>query len=585
MTDGSYSIPGTFRVSSPPWPASCSSIATRKDSINQQEGEQGNDSDWDSQSDSDPSLPIMDASSSVNPPRTPKKITKTSSSGRASPSISIPTSSTSSSRRPVMNTPRRRDPVRRRVLVPASPSRSSSIASTSVKPARAQKTNARPALLNTLSLLLTPLQLLILPLQTLLSPLFSHLANGLILISLFSAATYFLLPLLPPLIFRILGRSLRFLSNDFVSRMFTSLPGDGEITLGTEFFLLPVRTLATPACALAGLGCQLSLLSGGFVGDGTVENARPFWRWTSEKKGDEVDVGQVARALTKEVRGARDIFDSVRMLGDGGLANGLEYVRVWELGVAVLTGSNLEDKAIVGQQLIELGDLTRDLSDEVVNIDSMSVNAFSWMQYEFDRLVQLLSLPPASRPSPETLSRKLHSLLLRLSSTLDTLQHLTATSVQHATRASTHGSTLLMHLHSTRHELEQERDRSPIWKRVYDKSSHLVVGGEPTKTELIQRDLNLARDTITNLGDLRWRLEDTRVKVKTFRDQIGMFDASMMGFHLGQQLGGDEDEGLGPEEEVRILSGVVEELGRAVGRAKEGKPAERQILEIGGGEE
>ncbi|WWD22629.1 hypothetical protein CI109_107122 [Kwoniella shandongensis] len=575
MTDISHhTIPGTYTLAleTVPDPTALLEISTHTEELD------NDDSAWESSSETDHHPTAMDASSSTASMRTPKKTPKSTASGRASPSTA---SATSSSKRPI-SSPRRRDPARRRVVIPTSPPRT---ANTTVKTGQTQNVAPRPALVNTLNILLTPLQLLILPLQTLFSPFLSHLANALVLISIFSAAVYFLLPLLPSLIFKILGKSLRFLSNDFISRTFNNLPGDGDITIGTEFLLLPVRTLATPACALAGVGCQLSLLSSGLVGNGTTVKARPFWRWASEKKGDEVDVGQVARALTKEVRGARDIFDSVRMLGEGGLANGLEYVRVWELGVAVLTGSNLEDKAIVGQQLIELGDLTRDLSDEIVNIDSMSVNAFSWMQWEFSRLVQLLSLPPASRPSPETLSRKLHSLLLRLSSTLDTLHHLTSTSVQHASRASSHGSTLLMHLHTTRHELEQERDRSPIWKRVIDKSTHLVVGGEPTKTELIQRDLNLARDTITNLGDLRWRLEDTRVKVKTFRDQIGMFDASMMGFHLGQQLSGDEDDGLGPEEEVRILSSVVEELGKAVGRAKEGKPVEREMLEIGPGEE
>ena len=42
----------------------------------------------------------------------------------------------------------------------------------------------------------------------------------------------------------------------------------------------------------------------------------------------------------------------------------------------------MEEKDILGRQLIELGDLTRDLTDEVVSIDAMSVNAFSWLQWE-----------------------------------------------------------------------------------------------------------------------------------------------------------------------------------------------------------
>lgn len=39
--------------------------------------------------------------------------------------------------------------------------------------------------------------------------------------------------------------------------------------------------------------------------------------------------------------------------------------RIWELATAVKVSSNLPDKQIFGEQLHELGDLTRDLSDEV----------------------------------------------------------------------------------------------------------------------------------------------------------------------------------------------------------------------------
>lgn len=59
-------------------------------------------------------------------------------------------------------------------------------------------------------------------------------------------------------------------------------------------------------------------------------------------------------------------------------------------------------------------------------------------------------------------------------------------------------------------------------------------------------------------------LEETRLGIKGFRDQIGFFDASMMGFHLGA----GEHIGVGVEEEVQVLSRVVAEFERAIGRAK-----------------
>jgi len=100
-----------------------------------------------------------------------------------------------------------------------------------------------------------------------------------------------------------------------------------------------------------------------------------------------------------------------------------------------------------------------------------------------------------------------------------------------------------------------------------DKANHFFVGGDPTKSELIARDLRLTDLTINSLSTLVRDLESSRSGIKGFRDQIGFFDASMMGFHLGAGA----HVGMGPEEEVRMLAEVVDEFGTAVGRAKGGR--------------
>ncbi|WRT63146.1 uncharacterized protein IL334_000049 [Kwoniella shivajii] len=526
-----------------------------------------------------------DASSSPDPPslnrhslKSPNKAS-VGPSGRQSPSSSVasasPRRSTASPR-----TVRRRPP-------PQIPSTPRSVTKNQqqqqqqqqqTQPRKPQQ-NQQPKiaaipLADTLNVLLTPLRLILLPFNIFLGPFFAHLANAFLLITIASFSAYFLLPLLPSIILKLLGKSIRYLSNDFLSRAF-GFAQDSDIMLGKEVFLLPAKTLATPACLLAGLFCETSLLAQ--IGeDGTRAAARPFWASVRSDE-DDVDVAQYARALTKEARGARDIFDSVRTLGHGGVAGGLEYVRIWELAVAVNTGSSLEGKGFIAEQLRELGDMTRDLSDEIVHIDSKTVNAFSWLQWEFRDLVNLLSLPPGSRPETTIISRKLHSLLLRLSTELDSIYSLTSTAAQHASHASSHGQGLDTELSRTANGLKYEADRSPGWKRVYDKSAHFLVGGEPSKTELLDRDLRLTTKTIGNIRALSRSLEETRTKIKVYRDQVGMFGASMMGFHLGA----GEEVGLSPEEEVRILGEVVEGLGRAVGMAKEeAKSGRIEVLAI-----
>ena len=186
---------------------------------------------------------------------------------------------------------------------------------------------------------------------------------------------------------------------------------------------------------------------------------------------------------------------------------------------------------------------------------------------QFSRLVQMLSMPPAVRPSSAKLERHLHSLIVRLSRNLDQLHGLTANAVNRATMTSSHGQHLRQRLAEAKSDLEYQESLQPGWKKIYDLSKHAVVGGEPSKAQLISRDLALTRKTIQNVAGLREQLEVTRTQVRNFRDQVDQFSASIVGFHLGAS----EEGGLGPEEELRVLASVVEELGEAVSRAK-GKP-------------
>ncbi|RXK38396.1 hypothetical protein M231_04305 [Tremella mesenterica] len=511
--------------------------------------------------------PVQDVSE-VDPklraPTTPIRPSQGSRNGRSSPAVS--TTPSSSRIRRSGPTPRRKVVSRRSVASPTVSSSRPSAPSYS-QPARSFSTSRpRPGLGETLTLWLTPLSLIVRPFGLVLPALLFHALNTLILSFLGITIVSLLLTGASHLVTHLL-------------RSFVTSIGLGWLLPSTETqyltdVSLPLRAVATSSCSLLGVMCSLSAWS---TKQGNVTSvAQPWWRLRTaeiEEEQTRLDVATVARSLAEEARGARDIFDSVRLLGDGGLVRGLEYLKVWELGVAVQV-SNLDDKEILGRQLIELGDLSRDLTDEVVSIDAMSVNSFSWLQWEFARLVQMLSMPDDVRPSSTKLQKHLHSLLIRLQSTLDTLHSLTAQSVSHATHASSHGQHLLHRLFETRHELEHQRSLSPAWRRVLDRGTHLMVGGEPTKSEMLERDLILTRETISNLGGLRLQLEETRQQVKRFRDQVGVFGASMMGFHLGAS----EEGGLGPEEEVRVLAGVVEELGTAVGRAKERPLALREGL-------
>lgn len=141
-----------------------------------------------------------------------------------------------------------------------------------------------------------------------------------------SGAVYFLLNVLPPLLFRIPGHILR--------SILPSLPAwytpsaDGDTAFGQGLALLPLRSLATPACTVLGQMCSLSLLSNVGPEGKAIRTARPFWTWQWKSwQRDQVNIGGVARSLAKEAKGAKDIFESIAQLSDGGMMDRLEYVR------------------------------------------------------------------------------------------------------------------------------------------------------------------------------------------------------------------------------------------------------------------
>lgn len=178
--------------------------------------------------------------------------------------------------------------------------------------------------------------------------------------------------------------------------------------------------------------------------------------------------------------------------------------------------------------------------------------------------MKALRAPPASRQSTHQLSARLNTLLRRLGDSLDKLHSSASNAFILAQKGSTTGQTLRTRLNPVVEDLRGQHERAPGWKLAVDKSKHFLTGGEISKAERISRDLAITQETIQSISGLVRGLEESRLGIKTFVSQIGYFQASMMGFHLGA----GEQMGMGPEEEIEMLAQVVGELGRSVGRAK-----------------
>ncbi|ODN76348.1 hypothetical protein L198_08124, partial [Cryptococcus wingfieldii CBS 7118] len=477
------------------------------------------DDAWVSENESELSVPV----STPSRPRTPRRRAVKSTPTRQQPIQTRSPVKKGSMSSNVVRPRNKLDDVQR----PRSPTIPSPSSPPIQTPPAPDLLSSLPSLESTLRYVFAPIRILMVPINMAASPFIAHFVNALILAALAWTAWVLVVPLLPGLLWRLLRG---------VMGGVMGLGSDGELGISGELVRLPLATLATPTCALTGLFCRHSLftISSPHSSSSTdsqssrqlsTQQARPFWLWfSSTTPKDEVDVGEAARVLTKEVQRARDIFDSVRLVGEESVAP-MEYVnRVWELGSALMVRGRVDAQSHkLGTMVIELGDDCRDLVDEISYIDSKSVNDFGWIQWEFERLVHLLSSPTVS-PSPTVLGAKVHSLLLSLSSTLDDLHSLTSKAAQHANIASTKGRKIGTEMKTIEGALRVEEGREPGWKRYKDKGQKFFLGGEPTRGEILARDISLTTQTIVTTENLVRNLEATRSVIRSFRDQIGMFD-------------------------------------------------------------
>lgn len=146
----------------------------------------------------------------------------------------------------------------------------------------------RPTLGSTVSLLLLPFRVALMPLRAVLGPVLWHLLNTAVILLAVAA--------------------LGWAAVLYIRHALSGVPEAVGAAVG-----MPLRLAATPACLLAGLGCELSLVG-------------REWQWRGVG-GEKVDVAAVSRGLSKEARHAKDIFESLTALGDGRMTHGLGHVR------------------------------------------------------------------------------------------------------------------------------------------------------------------------------------------------------------------------------------------------------------------
>ncbi|CED84623.1 hypothetical protein [Phaffia rhodozyma] len=296
-------------------------------------------------------------------------------------------------------------------------------------------------------------------------------------------------------------------------------------------------------------------------------------------------VGKVAQQLRQQAGTASDIFQSVIDLSDVN-SLGLHQTEIWELAMTVRRGTHLEDREMLAAELEDLGDLTRDLKDGLIGINSQGINAFSWIAHEFARIeahLQSLAPPPPSTPSesysidPVPISAKsqmilqtrLTALLNNLIRSLSSLQASIESTLPQADRASRLGGKLQDRFLTEELALSAEKASEPVWAGAVATARALALGksneGDGSfkqfRRDVIKNDLKLTKESIGKLQQLRGGMEDLRSELIRYRDNVGWFRAGVIGWFAGAPTSDLEDGSANGEEDEPILDIFVEMSG------------------------
>ena len=106
------------------------------------------------------------------------------------------------------------------------------------------------------------------------------------------------------------------------------------------------------------------------------------WRSGGSKSPSfELLSASAAQSANERAHHALDVFDNLLRLSspEGSNSLALEPVAIWELSAAVKYSSALDDRDFLADRLAELGDLSRNVKDDIIGLNAQGINAFSFI--------------------------------------------------------------------------------------------------------------------------------------------------------------------------------------------------------------
>ncbi|KAH9809617.1 hypothetical protein DFH28DRAFT_933534 [Melampsora americana] len=256
-------------------------------------------------------------------------------------------------------------------------------------------------------------------------------------------------------------------------------------------------------------------------------------------KEKSADVSKITRSVTDSAKLASDIFESVVGLGNPYNLN-MHQADILELAIAVQYSTSLEGKEVLASQLTDLSEMSRDIKDQIIGINSRGINTFSFIAYEFSRLQDLIELiqKGSGEYTTQQVSHNLGILFERISGDLARLLNDIELSIPLTSQAADLGTVITGQLLESYSKLLKIKEDTPLWKKFLEQGSW--------SQQQLARDLSLTSES-----------------------------ASVISLHIA-------DHQLSAEDEVCSMRHIINEFKQAVRDSKVPKKVLKKKLKLEG---
>ncbi|KAH9812309.1 hypothetical protein DFH28DRAFT_1130087 [Melampsora americana] len=257
-------------------------------------------------------------------------------------------------------------------------------------------------------------------------------------------------------------------------------------------------------------------------------------------KEKSAEVSKITGSVTDSAKLASDIFESVVRLGNPYNLN-VHQADILELAIAVQYSTSLEGEEVLASQLTDLSEMSRDIKDQIIGINSRGINTFSFIAYE--DLIELIQ-KGSGEYTTQQVSHNLGILFERLSGDLARLLNDIELSIPLTSQAADLGTVITGQLLESYSKLLKIKEDTPLWKKFLEQGSW--------SQQQLARDLSLTSESVQSL--------------KT---------ASVIGLHIA-------DHQLSAEDEVHSMEHIINEFKQAVRDSKVPKKVLKKKLELEG---